>query len=64
MAASTVCMTSRITVRRDQRKGKTMRAFWSGWRMISAIHLSGRVSLVPGPAIAVKVLLMMSPASP
>ena len=49
IAASTVCITSRITVRRDQRWGITHpQCLRSGWRTIAASHFSGRVSLVPG----------------
>ena len=64
MAASAVCMTSRITVRRDQPNGQSRRSERRGCRSSAAIHLSGRVSLVPGPAAAVKVPLIASPPWP
>ena len=51
-------------MRRDHLKGIRIRTVCSGWRSIAAIHFSGRVTLVPGPVIAVKVPLIASPASP
>ena len=57
-------MTSRITVRRDHRAGHRSLAVLSGWESIAPIHLSGRVTRVPLPVIAVNRRLIASPARP
>ena len=64
MAASVVCMTRRMIVRRDQPNGQSRRSERRGCLSSAAIHLSGRVTLVPGPAAAVKSPLIASPPWP
>jgi hypothetical protein len=53
IALSSVCMTSRMIVRRDQPYGLSTRIALTGWRSRAAIHFSGRVTRVPSPTSSV-----------
>ena len=63
-ALSTVCITSTITVRRDQFGVASSRAKRIGWRAIAASQRSGRVTRVPSPTSAVNIVFIAPPPRP
>ena len=53
IALSSVCITRRMIVRRDQPFGHSTWANLSGWRTICPSSFSGRVTRVPSPTSSV-----------
>ena len=64
IALSSVCITSRMIVRRDQWRGNRTFAQRVGWRTICASSFSGRVTRVPSPTSSVYSRCIESPSSP
>ena len=63
-ALSTVCITSTITVRRDQLGVASRRAKLTGSRAIAARQRSGRVIRVPSSTRAVNIVFIAPPPAP